>query len=106
MRSGDGRRVIDRYVPYTDQVLPGATIGSSSSISRFKQSVSDFSNPRFPTCSLFIPSSFLNQAYCFSYTSMLSTGLPSGPTPLWVTILVFPSRDISHFSMTSFLPFM
>src|SRR5215471_13394058 len=45
------------------------------------------------------------KAYFLSYTSTLSTGLPSGPTPLWVTVLVFPSREISHFSMTSFLPF-
>jgi hypothetical protein len=45
------------------------------------------------------------KVYCLSYTKTLSTGLPSGPTPVWVTILVFPSRDISHFSVTSFLPF-
>src|SRR5262249_9658780 len=44
------------------------------------------------------------KAYCFAYTRTLSTGLLSGPTPLWVTVLVFPSREISHFSVTSFFP--
>src|SRR5215510_16408655 len=40
--------------PYTDHVLPGAMIGSSSSISRLKQFVDDSSNRTFPTCTVFI----------------------------------------------------
>jgi hypothetical protein len=50
-------------VSYTDQVLPGATIDSSSSISRLKRSIGGFSKQGFPTCSLFIPSSFLNRVH-------------------------------------------
>src|SRR5262245_44042459 len=47
--------------PYTDHVLPGATMASSSSISKFKQSVDNFSNAESSTCSFFIPSSSRNQ---------------------------------------------